>query len=57
MRATKRLARAATGAGAEWDRAVYGLPEQEMRTVFSSADALDGATAFAEKQQPVWSGY
>jgi len=27
-----------------------------MEVIFSSADALEGATAFAEKRLPVWTG-
>jgi crotonobetainyl-CoA hydratase len=56
VRASKRLVRAATGAGADWDRSVYDLQAQEIEAVFASADAREGATAFAEKRQPVWSG-
>jgi len=56
VQASKRLVRAATGAGADWDAAVYEQQAREMQAVFSSADAHEGATAFAEKRPPVWRG-
>lgn len=34
----------------------WKLQDQLMRPVFSSADAKEGATAFAEKRAPVWKG-
>lgn len=56
VRATKRLVRAASGSGAQWDQDVYDLQAREIQTIFASADAREGATAFAEKRSPVWSG-
>ena len=56
IRASKRLVRAAAGAGTEWDRAVYAVQDEEWAAVSTSADAHEGATAFAEKRAPVWSG-
>jgi crotonobetainyl-CoA hydratase len=35
---------------------VWSANENAMAAVFSSADAIEGATAFAEKRPPVWSG-
>jgi enoyl-CoA hydratase/carnithine racemase len=35
---------------------VWAANEKAMDAVFSSADAHEGATAFAEKRAPVWSG-
>lgn len=51
--ATKAIARAS----ADWSLA-DGWAEQEkiMRPVFSSEDAREGATAFAEKRAAVWKG-
>ena len=51
--ATKRIARA----GADWSFE-QGWQEQPKITkpVFESADAGEGATAFAEKRPPVWKG-
>lgn len=53
VRVTKQIARS-TGDWS-WDR---GWAEQQrlMEPVFSSEDAKEGATAFAEKRAPVWTG-
>jgi len=50
---TKEIARTASGWPAEerWDR-----QSELMMPVFVSADAAEGATAFAEKRPPVWKG-
>jgi enoyl-CoA hydratase/carnithine racemase len=37
-------------------QSVWSANEQAMTAVFSSADAIEGATAFAEKRAPMWSG-
>ncbi|MCX4095631.1 enoyl-CoA hydratase-related protein [Nocardia sp. alder85J] len=39
-----------------WDAEVWDLNAAAMRRVFTSADAKEGATAFAEKRPAVWSG-
>ncbi len=51
--ATKQIV---TGAG-DWS-IEEGFANQDpiMMPVFSSADAKEGATAFAEKRAPVWTG-
>jgi enoyl-CoA hydratase len=51
--ATKEIARRAVDWSSDelWER-----QEPIMRPVFSSADAKEGATAFAEKRAPVWKG-
>jgi enoyl-CoA hydratase len=33
----------------------WGTPE-ETHSVFGSADAKEGATAFGERRKPVWTG-
>jgi enoyl-CoA hydratase len=53
VRATKKIVRDGGDWPAEerWER-----QEELMRPVMSSADAREGATAFAEKRAPVWTG-
>ena len=42
---------------AEWSEAEMWKKQQELiRPVFSSKDAMEGATAFAEKRAPNWTG-
>lgn len=52
VRATKKLVRtAATDAEAAW-----ALHAELQPAVFGSDDAKEGATAFIEKRDPVWTG-
>jgi enoyl-CoA hydratase len=51
--ATKRLMRDGLGIS----EAEYWVQQQQMiETVFPSADAREGAAAFAEKRRALWSG-
>jgi enoyl-CoA hydratase len=51
--ASKRIVAAA----ADWPEAEAWLRQAEITTpVFASEDAREGATAFAEKRDPVWRG-
>jgi enoyl-CoA hydratase len=54
VRATKRI----VVESGEWPAAEQWERQRELlNPVFSSADALEGARAFAEKRQPVWTGH
>jgi enoyl-CoA hydratase len=51
--ATKEIARRSVG----WDEAeAFELQEPISRSVYESADAREGASAFAEKREPRWRG-
>jgi enoyl-CoA hydratase len=53
VRASKQLIAGSVG----WtDRAAFEAQQELADTVFDSADALEGARAFAEKRAPVWRG-
>ena len=53
LKASKRILRES----ADWpDSEFFALQESIAGPVFSSADAAEGATAFAEKRAPVWRG-
>jgi enoyl-CoA hydratase len=53
VRASKQLIAGSVG----WtDRAALDAQQELADTVFASADALEGARAFAEKRSPVWRG-
>jgi enoyl-CoA hydratase len=44
-------------AQADWTSAeAFDRQQEFLRPVFTSADAREGATAFAEKRAPVWRG-
>jgi enoyl-CoA hydratase/carnithine racemase len=58
---TKRVLHQAASAGSDWDLAWSGadpwqVNAEAMEAVFGSADAIEGATAFAAKRAPVWAG-
>ena len=53
MRASKQLIAGSVG----WtDRAALDAQQELADRVFASADAQEGARAFAEKRPPVWRG-
>jgi crotonobetainyl-CoA hydratase len=58
---TKQVMHQAAAAGSDWDPSwsggeVWALNDAVMATVFASADALEGSSAFAQKRAPVWTG-
>ncbi|MEA2670237.1 MAG: enoyl-CoA hydratase, partial [Chloroflexota bacterium] len=53
VRVSKRIIRSAV----DWEESeAWGRQSELTAPVFSSADAREGATAFAEKRPPVWQG-
>jgi crotonobetainyl-CoA hydratase len=59
---SKRVLHRAASAGSDWDAAWSGgdpwrINAEAMDAVFGSADAIEGATAFAQKRAPVWTGH
>jgi len=58
---SKRVLHQSASAGSDWDAAWTGddpwrVNAEAMDAVFGSADAAEGATAFAQKRPPVWTG-
>lgn len=58
---TKRVMHQAAAAGSDWDpdwssQDVWTVNDEAMGIVFATRDAQEGATAFAEKRQPIWEG-
>ncbi len=45
-----------TAMEADWAPAVWAANDEAMKIVFSSADAMEGPTAFAQKRTPEWTG-
>lgn len=56
VRETKRVLHRSLAAGSDWDDEAWDLNRGAMRTVMRSKDAIEGATAFAQKRAPVWTG-
>ncbi|MGV8881608.1 MAG: crotonase/enoyl-CoA hydratase family protein [Rhodoglobus sp.] len=55
VQASKRLVHATRNMNG-WGHEAWGLSEAEGAIIFSSRDALEGTSAFAEKRAPVWEG-
>ncbi|WP_375385086.1 crotonase/enoyl-CoA hydratase family protein [uncultured Microbacterium sp.] len=56
VQASKRFVREADRFGSDWDDAVWAAHDDAIMPVFATDDAREGATAFAEKRSPQWTG-
>src|SRR4051794_29046501 len=55
LRASKRIT-ANSASGSDWDPAVWEVNLAEVAAIRTTRDAREGATAFAEKRAPDWTG-
>lgn len=54
VQATKRVMHRSKAYGSDWDEQMWALNRDEMLKLWRTADAREGAKAFAQKRQPVW---
>ncbi|WP_224389506.1 crotonase/enoyl-CoA hydratase family protein [Pseudonocardia sp. ICBG1293] len=56
VRYSKQVVHRSRDAGSDWDDPAWRLSDDAMKVVFTSRDAREGPTAFAEKRAPRWEG-
>lgn len=56
VQASKRFVRQADDFGSDWGEDIWAAHDAAIMPIFSTEDAREGATAFAEKRSPEWAG-
>jgi len=56
LRTSKRVIAGSGGAGSDWGEAAWEMNNAEFTAIRASADAREGATAFAERRRARWCG-